>query len=32
MSSRNLIEINGREIKLLDRSSLADMAEHGKLA
>jgi len=32
MSSRNLIEINGREIKLLDRSSLADLAEHGKLA
>lgn len=32
MSSRNLIEINGREIKLLDRNSLADLAEHGKLA
>lgn len=32
MSSRNLIEINGREIKLLDRNSLEDLAEHGKLA
>ncbi len=31
MSSRNLIEINGRKIKLLDRSSLEDLAEHGKL-
>jgi len=31
MSGRNLIEINGRKIKLLDRSSLEDLAEHGKL-
>jgi len=31
MSSRNLIEITGREIRLLDRSSLEDLAEHGKL-
>ncbi|MDL2124670.1 MAG: Crp/Fnr family transcriptional regulator, partial [Deltaproteobacteria bacterium] len=31
MSSQNLIEINGRKIKLLDRSSLEDLAEHGKL-
>jgi len=31
MNSRNLIDINGREIKLLDRSSLEDLAKHGKL-
>ncbi|HUV50768.1 MAG TPA: Crp/Fnr family transcriptional regulator [Anaerolineae bacterium] len=31
MSTRDLIEINGLEIKLLDRSGLADLAEHGKL-
>jgi len=31
MSSQNLIEVNGREIKLLDRTGLDDLAMHGKL-
>lgn len=31
MSSRHLIEVNGRDIKLLDRRGLDDLAEHGKL-
>ena len=31
MSSRHLIEVNGRDIKLLDRKDLDDLAEHGKL-
>ncbi len=31
MSSRHLIEVNGRDIKLLDRKNLDDLAEHGKL-
>jgi len=31
MSSQNLIEVSGREIKLLDRTGLDDLAKHGKL-
>jgi len=31
MSSRHLIEVSGRDIKLLDRRGLDDLAEHGKL-
>ena len=31
MSSKNLIEVSGREIKLLDRTGLDDLAMHGKL-
>ena len=31
MSSRHLIAVSGREIKLLDRRGLDDLAEHGKL-
>ncbi len=31
MSSRNLIEVRGRDIKLLDRNGLEELAEHGKI-
>ena len=31
MSNRHLIEVSGRDIKLLDRRGLDDLAEHGKL-
>ena len=31
MSSRNLIEVSGRDIKLLDRKGLEELAEHGKI-
>ncbi|RZB34500.1 MAG: hypothetical protein SRB1_00268 [Desulfobacteraceae bacterium Eth-SRB1] len=31
MSSRNLIEVRGRDIKLLDRNGIAELAEHGKI-
>lgn len=31
MSTRNLIAVSGREIKLLDRNSIEELAEHGKL-
>ncbi|MBW2593905.1 MAG: Crp/Fnr family transcriptional regulator, partial [Deltaproteobacteria bacterium] len=31
MSTQNLIEVNGKEIKLLDRIGLDDLAMHGKL-
>lgn len=31
MSSQNLIKVIGRDIKLLDRSGLEELAEHGKL-
>lgn len=30
MSSQNLIEVSGRDIRLLDRSGLEELAEHGK--
>ncbi len=30
MSSQNLVEVNGRKIKLLKRSALEELAEHGK--
>jgi len=32
MSAKDLILVNGREIQLLDRDSLAALAEHGRLA
>lgn len=32
LSARNLIRVQGREILLLDRESLAALAEHGRLA
>lgn len=32
MSAKDLIRVNGREIHLLDRDSLAALAEHGRLA
>lgn len=32
MSTRGLIDVNGREIRLLDRDQLAALAEHGRLA
>jgi len=31
MSIRNLIAVSGREIKLLDRNGIEELAEHGKL-
>jgi CRP-like cAMP-binding protein len=31
MSGQNLIEVSGRDIRILDRSGLEDLAEHGKL-
>ena len=31
MSTRNLIAVSGKDIKLLDRNGLDDLAEHGKL-
>ncbi|MBA4369902.1 MAG: transcriptional regulator, partial [Desulfobacterium sp.] len=31
MSSRNLIEVNGKEITLLDMDGLEDLAESGKI-
>ena len=31
MSAKNLIGVNGREIRLLDRDNLAALAEHGRL-
>lgn len=31
MSTKNLIGVNGREIKLIDRDNLAALAEHGRL-
>jgi CRP/FNR family transcriptional regulator len=32
LSVKNLIRVNGREIRLVDRDSLAALAEHGRLA
>ncbi|MGD9333156.1 MAG: Crp/Fnr family transcriptional regulator [Desulfobacterales bacterium] len=31
MSAKNLIQVNGREIRLLDRGNLSALAEHGRL-
>ena len=31
MSARNLIEVNGREIRLVDRDNLVALSEHGRL-
>ena len=31
MSNQSLIEVSGRDIKILDRTGLEDLAEHGKL-
>jgi hypothetical protein len=30
MSSQNIIEVSGREIKLSDRTGMENQAEHGK--
>jgi CRP/FNR family transcriptional regulator len=31
MNKQNLIEVSGRDIKLLDRIGLEELSEHGKL-